>query len=130
MWIAHSNMTRFIKAVDPPLMRLNLVLLLFVSFLPFTTAIVATHLFASFLPFSHTRVSSAGPSAERVAVVLFGLNLTLAALMLYLVIRYADARLASRPATWPRKSCRPSPKNAGPHCCSRLAPPSLASFCW
>jgi len=33
-------------------MRLNLTLLLFVSFLPFTTAIVATHLFATFLPLS------------------------------------------------------------------------------
>ena len=44
--IALSTMTRFIKAADPDLMRLNL-MLLFVSFLPFTTAIVATHLFAS-----------------------------------------------------------------------------------
>src|SRR5215831_8454941 len=50
VWIAHSNMTRFIKAVDPTLMRLNLTLLLFVSFLPCTTAIVATHLFATVLP--------------------------------------------------------------------------------
>ena len=46
VWIAHSNLTRFIKAADPDLMRLNLMLLLFVSFLPFTTAIAATHLFA------------------------------------------------------------------------------------
>jgi uncharacterized membrane protein len=87
VWIAHSNMTRFIKAADPTLMRLNLTLLLSVSFLPFTTAIAATHLFASFLAFDgHT----AGPGlAERVAAVLFGLNLTLAALMVYLVIRRA-----------------------------------------
>ena len=35
-WIAHSSLTRFIKAADPDLMRLNLMLLLFVSFLPFT----------------------------------------------------------------------------------------------
>jgi uncharacterized membrane protein len=87
VWIAHSNMTRFIKAADSTLMRLNLTLLLSVSFLPFTTAIAATHLFASFLAFDgHTT----GPGlAERVAVVLFGLNLTLAALMVYLVIRHA-----------------------------------------
>jgi TMEM175 potassium channel family protein len=89
VWIAHSNMTRFIKAADPALMRLNLTLLLFVSFLPFTTAIVATHLFATFLPLSHLTVFHAGTPAERVAVVLFGLNLTLAALMVYRVIRYA-----------------------------------------
>src|SRR5262252_6769330 len=89
VWIAHSNMTRFIKAVDPTLMRLNLTLLLFVSFLPCTTAIVATHLFATVLPLSHDTVLEAGSPAERVAVVLFGLNLTLAAFMVYRVIRYS-----------------------------------------
>jgi len=86
VWIAHSTLTRFIKATDPDLMRLNLMLLLFVSFLPFTTAIAATHLFASNLSFHEITVSS---SAERVAVVLFGLNLTLAALMVYLMLRHA-----------------------------------------
>lgn len=89
VWIAHSNMTRFIKAADPTLMRLNLTLLLLVSFLPFTTAIVATHLFATVLPLSHDTVLESGSPGERVAVVLFGLNLTLAAFMVYRVIRYA-----------------------------------------
>ena len=86
VWIAHSNLTRFIKAADPDLMRLNLMLLLFVSFLPFTTAIAATHLFASNLTFHEITVSS---STERVAAVVFGLNLTLAALMVYLMLRHA-----------------------------------------
>jgi uncharacterized membrane protein len=86
VWIAHSTMTRFLKATDPDLMRTNLILLLFVSFLPFTTAIVSTHLFASNLSLHEVTVSS---SAERVAVVVFGLNLTLAALMLYLMLRHA-----------------------------------------
>jgi uncharacterized membrane protein len=86
VWIAHSTMTRFLKAADSDLMRLNLMLLLFVSFLPFTTAIAATHLFASNLSFHEVTVAS---SAERVAVVIFGLNLTLAALMLYLMLRHA-----------------------------------------
>jgi uncharacterized membrane protein len=86
VWIAHSNMTRFLKAADPDLMRLNLILLLFVSFLPFTTAIAATHLFASNLSFHDLTIAS---TAERVAVVLFGLNLTLAGLMLYLILRHA-----------------------------------------
>jgi uncharacterized membrane protein len=86
VWIAHSTLTRFIKAADPDLMRLNLMLLLlFVSFLPFTTAIAATHLFASNLSFHEITVSS---PAERVAVVLSGLNLTLAALMVYLMLRH------------------------------------------
>jgi uncharacterized membrane protein len=86
VWIAHSNMTRFLKASDPELLRLNLMLLLFVSFLPFTTAIAATHLFASNLSLHEVTVSS---PTERVAAVLFGLNLTLAALMLYLMLRHA-----------------------------------------
>jgi uncharacterized membrane protein len=86
VWIAHSNLTRFIKAADPDLMRLNLILLLFVSFLPFTTAIAATHLFASNLTLHEVTVSS---STERVAVVVFGLNLTLAALMVFLMLRHA-----------------------------------------
>ena len=86
VWIAHSNMTRFLKAADPDLMRINLMLLLFVSFLPFTTAIAATHLFASNLSLNEVTISS---PPERVAAVLFGLNLTLAALMLYLMLRHA-----------------------------------------
>jgi uncharacterized membrane protein len=86
VWIAHSNLTRFIKAADPDLLRLNLMLLLFVSFLPFTTAIAATHLFASNLTLHEVTVST---SAERVAAVVFGLNLTLAALMVYLMLRHA-----------------------------------------
>jgi uncharacterized membrane protein len=87
VWIAHSNMTRFIKAADARLMRLNLTLLLSVSILPFTTAIAATHLFAAYLGFD-THTTGAALS-ERVAAVVFGLNLTLAALMVYLVIRHA-----------------------------------------
>ena len=79
-------MTRFLKAADPGLMRLNLVFLLFVSFLPFTTAVAATHLFASNLSLHDVTISS---TSERVAAVLFGLNLTLAALMLYLMLRHA-----------------------------------------
>jgi uncharacterized membrane protein len=86
VWITHSNLTRFIKAADPDLLRLNLMLLLFVSFLPFTTAIAATHLFESNLTLHEVTVST---PTERVAAVVFGLNLTLAALMVYLMLRHA-----------------------------------------
>jgi hypothetical protein len=89
VWIAHNYMTRFVKATDRGLIRLNLLLLLFVSFLPFTTAIAATHLFPSVLPFADHAVTRPDLAAERVAVVIFGLNLTLAALMLYVMIRHA-----------------------------------------
>ena len=90
VWVAHSTVSHFIKAVDTTLMRLNLILLLFVSFLPFTTGIVATHLFASFLPLDHATEPLTNLSSERLAVVLFGANLTLAALMNYLVMRHID----------------------------------------
>lgn len=73
-WIAHSNMTRFVKSADAAFMRLNLVLLLFVSFLPFTTRLLAVHL---------------GDAEEDVAVVIFGANLTLAALLVNVLVAYA-----------------------------------------
>ena len=88
VWMAHSNLTSFIRAMDAPLMRLNLLLLLLVSLLPFTTAVVATHLFTSFHEFDRTASLTLG--AERLAVVLFGLNLTLAAATIYLLIRHAS----------------------------------------
>ncbi len=74
VWMAHSNLTRFLKAVDQVLLGLNLVLLLSVSLLPFTTNLMATHL---------------GDSGEHVAVVIFGLNLTLASVMVNVVFTYA-----------------------------------------
>jgi uncharacterized membrane protein len=73
-WIAHANLSRFIKAADAALMRLNLGLLLFVSLLPFTTSLMATDLEGD---------------AKHVVVVIFGLNLTLAALMINVMIRHA-----------------------------------------
>lgn len=76
-WIAHTNMTRYIKASDPALLRLNLLLLLLVSVLPFTTNLMAQNL------------NNAG---ERPAVVLFGLNLTLSAVVTSLVLRYLSNR--------------------------------------
>ena len=74
VWMAHSNLTRFTKATDQVMMGLNLVLLLFVSFLPFTTSLLANHL---------------DDSAAHVAVVIFGINLTLASLMVNVMFGYA-----------------------------------------
>jgi len=73
VWIAHSYVTRFIKATDSVLMRLNLILLLFVSFLPFTTSLMATHL---------------DDAGNGVAVVIFGINLTLASFFVNVLIGY------------------------------------------
>jgi uncharacterized membrane protein len=74
-WVAHSNLTRLIQAADAALMRLNLLFLLFVSLLPFTTSLMATHL---------------DDAEPRLVVVLFGLNLTLAALMVNILVGHAS----------------------------------------
>ena len=74
VWIAHSNLSRFVKAADGPLMGLNLLLLLFVSFLPFTTSLLANHL---------------DDTAAHIAVIIFGINLTLASLMVNVMFGYA-----------------------------------------
>jgi uncharacterized membrane protein len=75
VWMAHSNLTRFTRAADQVMMGLNLVLLLFVSFLPFTTSLLANHL---------------DDSAAHIAVVIFGINLTLASLMVNVMFGYAS----------------------------------------
>jgi uncharacterized membrane protein len=56
-WVAHHNVALFIKGVDRVLLWLNLLLLLTVVFLPFSTAVLGRHL------------------EERDAVILYGLNL-------------------------------------------------------
>jgi uncharacterized membrane protein len=43
MWIAHHRMFRFIKDYDAGLLRRNLLLLLFVSFVPFPTALFSEY---------------------------------------------------------------------------------------
>ncbi|MCH9710427.1 MAG: DUF1211 domain-containing protein [Actinomycetia bacterium] len=62
-WVAHNELSRCLAATDNVVLGLNLLLLLFVTFLPFTTAVMGTHL---------------NGEGERLAVCLFGLNLTLA----------------------------------------------------
>lgn len=80
-WVAHTGLTQLLRSADGVFLGLNLLLLLFVSFLPFTTSLFTKHL---------------TDSGERVAVVAFGLNLTLAALMVgaltSYVIRGAEPR--------------------------------------
>jgi uncharacterized membrane protein len=74
VWIAHSNATRLLARADGILMRLNLVVLFFVSFLPFTTSVMATHL---------------DGDGENVAVALYGLNMLVASIVLNAFIFYA-----------------------------------------
>ena len=60
-WLGHSVITEYLDRADSILLRLNLVLLFFVSLLPFPT-----HLVAEYLRTEH---------AERIAVTVYGLNL-------------------------------------------------------
>ncbi len=73
IWISHSGVTKFMKHGDTESFTLNLLLLLLVGLLPFSTALMVTHL--------------KGADAE-VSVLLYGVNLLLASLVLSLLIRY------------------------------------------
>ena len=73
IWIAHSGVTKFMKHGDAESFSLNLLLLLFVGLLPFSTALMVTHLY--------------GADAKP-AVLFYGVNLLLASLVLSLLIRY------------------------------------------
>ena len=73
IWISHSGVTKFMKHGDAESFTMNLLLLLLVGLLPFSTALMVTHL--------------NGADAE-VSVLLYGVNLLLASLVLSLLIRY------------------------------------------
>jgi len=60
-WLNHSVITEYLERADAILLRLNLVLLFFVSVLPFHT-----HMLAEYL---------SSENAERIAVTVYGLNL-------------------------------------------------------
>lgn len=68
IWVAHSAVTEYLEEVDATTLRLNLLLLFFVSLLPFTTRLLAEYFEV--------------PDAERVAVTIYGLNLLLASVVL------------------------------------------------
>jgi uncharacterized membrane protein len=74
-WLAHSAMTQHLEAVDRTLVRLNLLLLLVVAFIPFPTRLLAEY-------------SGAGDAA-RVATTVYGVTLLLSALMTSAVWRWA-----------------------------------------
>jgi len=78
VWLAHSTLTEVLARTDSILSRLNLLLLLAVSFLPFPTRLVADSL----------SLAPTGP--ERVAVTLYGLVLLAVRLLLAGLFSYAS----------------------------------------
>jgi len=74
-WLQHSAVTNALRAADATLYRINLLVLLLASFLPFPTKLVGQFV-------DHR-------DAERVAVVFYGLSLLALDLALTAFIRYA-----------------------------------------
>jgi len=88
-WLRHHAITNTIREVDSAFIRLNLLMIFFIAFLPFPTKVITeTYI-------GHERISTTfdlfleSESVERVAVVFYGLVLLLAALSLNLLWRYA-----------------------------------------
>ncbi|MGA9162001.1 MAG: TMEM175 family protein [Actinomycetota bacterium] len=77
VWIAHSTITNHLERVDSVLLRLNLLLLFFVSVLPFPTKMLAEF------------IGEFGP--ERIAVTIYGINLLAMSAMTSVVWRHAVA---------------------------------------
>ena len=82
-WLAHNAITEYLDRADAAFVRLNLLLLLFVSFLPFPTRLVAEYIHQD--------------KAERVAVTFYGIVLLLSSTMLLVLWRYAVRAKLVRP---------------------------------
>lgn len=72
-WMTHARMTRLMKRGDASAFGFNLLFLLFVALLPFTTSLMVTHL--------------SGPDVQ-VAVLIYGLNVLVASLLLTFLMRH------------------------------------------
>ena len=75
IWVGHTAITHYLHAVDAGLLRLNLVLLLVVAFIPFPTGLLAENI--------------EEPANERVAASIYGGTLLAASVVLSAVWRYA-----------------------------------------
>jgi uncharacterized membrane protein len=78
-WIAHNALTDSLNQVDRIFLRLNLLFLMLVAFLPFPTRLVGDSLHG-------------GAGAERVAVVAYGLSLLAIRLLYFSLAVYSRAR--------------------------------------
>ena len=83
IWLRHTVITAHLAGANGALIRLNLLLLLVVSFLPFPTRLLAENVHAE------------GP--ERVATTIYGVNLMLASVLIGVIWRYARTERLVRP---------------------------------
>ena len=84
-WLGHNAITEYLERADAAFVRLNLLLLLVISFLPFPTRLVAEYIRQD--------------SAERVAVTFYGIVLLLSTILLLVLWRYAVRAHLVRPDT-------------------------------
>ena len=82
-WLGHNAITEYLERVDPAFVRINLLLLLVVAFLPFPTK-----LFADYID---------NTTLERIAATFYGVTLLLASTLLLLLWRYAVRKQLVRP---------------------------------
>ncbi|HEX7211491.1 MAG TPA: TMEM175 family protein [Propionibacteriaceae bacterium] len=83
VWFGHTVITEYLDHANSMLVRLNLLLLLVVAFLPFPTRLLA----------EYTKEAD----AERVAATLYGINLVLTLVLLSVLWRYAVREQLVRP---------------------------------
>jgi uncharacterized membrane protein len=77
LWLAHHGIFRRLASADGVVMRLNILILMLVSFLPFPTKLVAEAIHLT--------------SAERTAVIFYGLILLSISVVLAVIWRYVAA---------------------------------------
>ena len=80
VWIEHNALTEALERVDAGFLRLNLLLLLLVAFLPFPTRVMSEYM--SLVDREH--------GGERTAVAFYGIILFLMSLMLIVLGKYAE----------------------------------------
>jgi uncharacterized membrane protein len=83
VWMAHSAITDFLDRVDPILLRINLILLLVVGFLPVPTQLLSEYLHSA--------------DGERVAVTIYGIALLATRLMVFALWKYGTSSGLVRP---------------------------------
>jgi uncharacterized membrane protein len=84
MWVNHHQIFRHFRRVDRPLLLLNILLLMCISFTPFPTRVVADH--------------ATNAADRQAAAVLYGLTMTVTAICFFAVWYYGSRRLL-RPDT-------------------------------
>ena len=84
MWVNHHQVFRHFERVDRPLLLLNILLLMCISFTPFPTRVVADH--------------ATNGADRQAAAVLYGITMTVTAICFFAVWYYGSRRLL-RPDT-------------------------------